>query len=74
MTGAPSGPPAHAARPGLPVRTIGVILAALVSLAAAGWLGAAALLRSTGPTTTAPVSASLITVSLTPSREHPGLP
>lgn len=74
MTGVPAGPPAHAARPGLPAAKAGVILAGLAALTAAGWLGATALLKSTGPSTTAPVSASLITVSLTAGREHPGLP
>lgn len=74
MTGTPSRRPAHAARPGLPAAKIGALLAAAVALATAGWLGALVWMKSSGPTSTAPVSASLITVSLTPSREHPGLP
>lgn len=74
MTGAPAGRPAHAARPGVSAAKAGVTVAGLCALGLAGWLAGAALLKSTGPTTTAPVSASLITVSLTPDREHPGLP
>lgn len=74
VTGAPTGRPAHAARPGISAARAGAILVALCALGLAGWLVGGALLRSAGPTTTAPESASLITVSLTPAREHPGLP
>lgn len=74
VTGAPTGRPAHAARPGISAAKAGLVLAALGAVGLAGWLAAGALLRSTGPATTTPVSASLITVSLTPAREHPGLP
>ncbi len=41
------------------------MLGALAALAAAGWLGATALLKSTGPAPTTPVSASRITVTPT---------
>ena len=52
VTGPRAGRPAHAARPGLSPARIAVVLGALAALAAAGWLGATALLKSTGPAAT----------------------
>jgi len=63
VTGSPSRRPAHAARPGVPATKAVVAIAGLAALGTAGWLGATALLKSVGPTTTTPVSASLITVT-----------
>ena len=74
VTGASTGRPAHAARPGVPAAKVTGILIAAGAVTAGGLLGAAVLLKSSGPTGTTPESAKLITVSLTPSREHPGLP
>ena len=63
VTGPPGGPPAHAARPGPSPTRIAVVLAALAAVATAAWLGGTVLLKSTGPATTTPVSASQITVT-----------
>ena len=63
VTGAPAGRPAHAARPGVPAVQVAAALVGLTLLVALGWLGISALLKSTGPTATTPVSASLITVT-----------
>ena len=67
VTGTPPGRPAHAVRPGVPAAKIAATVAGLAALAAAGWFGIGAVLKSTGPTTTTPVSASLITVTPSPA-------
>ena len=63
VTASPPGRPAHAARPGLPAARMAAILVGLAALTVAGWMGGIALLKSTGPATSEPVSASQITVT-----------
>jgi hypothetical protein len=63
VTGAPTGSAAHAARPPVPLRRLLAIVAAGALLTALIGLGIAAHLGSTGPATSRPASARLITVS-----------
>lgn len=65
VTGAPTGSAAHAARPTTPLRRLVVTVA--VSAGVVGLLGVGmwAYSGSTGPATSTPTSAQLITVSAT---------
>lgn len=63
VTAPPATRPAHAARPGLPATRLAAILIGLAALTAAGYMGGAALLKSTGSATSEPVSASQITAT-----------
>lgn len=71
VTAPPATRPAHAARPGLPAARLAAILIGLAALTAAGWMGGIALLKSTGPATSEPVSASQITVTPTSAAARP---
>ncbi len=63
VTGPPSGPAAHAARPSVPLARLMVVVAAAAVLVALLGVGIWAYLGSVGPSTSTPTSAKLITVA-----------